>query len=865
MKKWIFRGNMKSNEYPSALSLLLTVVLTIFFAEALVMFILPSVEEFVSIPVRALIDASLLVVITLPLFYLILYRPMVLYIEYRQGALEKIRKSEEKYRELVEFTNAVHWEADLKTLEFTYMSPQVEKMLGYPLSAWTDYHFWVDHIHPDDREWAPKYCEEHSFKGEDHELVFRMIASDGSVVWIRDTVTVFFGDRGPEKVRGMMLDVTARKTFEESMRKSEEKYRTLVENANDAIFLADAETGTIIDANKKAEGLVGRELEEIIGMHQSELHPADEAENYRVIFEESVREGKTVFENLFVAHKNGRKIPVEISSSVVEVRGKRINQGIFRDISERRKTEAMLREIAEKVSVKTGDDYFRSLVRYLAIEIEADYVLVGELIQGTNAVNTVAASAHGEIIDNFACDLEGTPCDNIVGKSAHIYHNNIQELFPQDKMLVDMGAESYAGIPLFASDGEPLGMIAALRCTPWKTAESSKLLSLLQIFSSRASSEIERRRSEEALRTSEEQYRMIFENSPLGIQHFSEEGVCIDCNEQLAGIMGAPKDSIVGVDILGLLKDKELKAAIRDSLKGGFGHYEGDYVSVLGDKKTAIKADFGPILSPDGSVRGAIGVFEDISERREAEKEKLVFQQEAVRAAQLASVGELAAGVAHEINNPLNGIINYAQILANRLPEKEEGKIAGLITKEGDRISGIVRSLLSFTRRDGEERSLISLAELLREVFALTEMQMKKEGIHITQKIPADLPKLHVNPQQVEQVFLNVIINARHALNERHPERRKKKTLEITGEAVSRNSSPFVRVTFLDRGTGIPADIMEKVTRPFFTTKKKGTGTGLGLSISRNIIEGYDGTIDIESDEGKYTKVIIELPAAVST
>jgi PAS domain S-box-containing protein len=826
MKESIFTGNTQSSKYPSASFLLLRVVLIIFFAEGLVMLLLPAIEEFVSIPLRALIDASLLVVFTLPLFYLILYRPVVLYIEYRQGALEKIRRSEERYRELVEFTNAVHWEAELKTLKFTYMSPQVEGMLGYPVSAWTDYQFWVDHIHPDDREWAPKYCEEHSFRGEDHELIFRMIASDGRVVWIRDTVTVYFGDSGPERVRGMMLDVTTPKMFEESLKESEEKYRMLVENANDAIFLADAETGNIIDANKKAEDLVGRELEEIMGMHQSELHPAGEAENYRKIFEESLRTGKRVFEDLFVLHKDGRRIPVEISSSVVEVRGKRFNQGIFRDVSERKKAEEDLRLLNKAVE--------------------------------SLPVGVTIADTGGRIIYTNPAEAEMHNCkaEHLVGEEARslapshltkpLSAEEMAHFKPWLRESVNVRADGtefpvhLASVPVLDDEGRPLGLIT-----------------ICEDISGRME-------AEEALRTSEEKYRMIFENSPLGIQHYSEEGVCIDCNEQFAKIIGTPKEKIVDVHILGLLKDERLKSAIQASLKGEFGHYEGDYVSVLGRKETAIKADFGPILSPDGSVRGAIGVFEDISGRRQAEQEKLVFQEEAVRAAQLASVGELAAGVAHEINNPLNGIINYAQILKNRLPDKEDGEMAGLITREGDRISGIVRSLLSFTRREGGERSLVALDELLGEVFALTEMQMRKEGIHITQDIPPDLPKLHVNPQQIEQVFLNVIINARHALNERYPKTHENKTLEITGEAMTSDNKPFLRVTFLDRGTGIPAHIMEKVTRPFFTTKKKGFGTGLGLSISRNIVQSYDGTMHIESEEGICTRVIIDLPAGMS-
>ena len=175
---------------------------------------------------------------------------------------------------------------------------------------------------------------------------------------------------------------------------------------------------------------------------------------------------------------------------------------VVRDITERRRAENMLRSIAEKISVKTGEEYFQSLTEFISKEIGTEYALVGELDADNNKIKTIAVYDHGKIVDNIEYDLLNSPCDNVIGKKAVVYHQKIKELFPEDKLLVDMGAESYAAIPLFAFDGKPLGLIATLGCSPIKKEDKEKSISLLQIFSVRASAELERKKSKEALKRS---------------------------------------------------------------------------------------------------------------------------------------------------------------------------------------------------------------------------------------------------------------------------------------------------------------------------------------------------------------------------
>jgi PAS domain S-box-containing protein len=242
--------------------------------------------------------------------------------------------------------------------------------------------------------------------------------------------------------------------------------------------------------------------------------------------------------------------------------------------------------------------------------------------------------------------------------------------------------------------------------------------------------------------------------------------------------------------------------------------------------------------------------------------EKMAMQAEAIQAAHLASLGELAAGVAHEINNPITGIINYGQILINECsPGSTEKDIGERIVKEGERIGRIVKTLLSYARGGREEKKTTRVAAILEESIILIQAQIRKESIDLKLDLPDDLPKVDANFQQIQQGFLNIINNARYALNEKYPGRHENKRFEITGEKVTISDRPYVRIVFCDQGVGISAHELSMLTKPFFSTKPSGKGTGLGLNITQKIIADHGGQLSFESAKGEFTRVIIDLPA----
>lgn len=355
----------------------------------------------------------------------------------------------------------------------------------------------------------------------------------------------------------------------------------------------------------------------------------------------------------------------------------------------------------------------------------------------------------------------------------------------------------------------------------------------------------------------ENELRMLIESLPQRIFYKDTNLIYRSCNKNYAKNLHMEPKEIVGKTDYDLYPN-ELAEKYREEdkiiLTSG-QIIDTETVYIKHGREVIIHMMKTPIKDEKGNITGILGIFLDITE-------KVSLQREAEQFRRLASLGELAAGVAHEINNPINGVINYAQILFNKSSEgSREKDISGRIIKEGNRITNIVHSLLSYARRDDNEKtSIVHMNEIVSETLILTEAQLRKDGIIIKLGIQEKIPNIVVYPQQIQQVFLNVMSNARYALNQKYPKLHDNKILEILGEEITIENYPYVKITFYDRGIGILAEIKYKVMDPFFTTKSKGMGTGLGLSVSYGIISNHGGKIMIDSVEGEYTKVSIVLP-----
>jgi signal transduction histidine kinase len=237
------------------------------------------------------------------------------------------------------------------------------------------------------------------------------------------------------------------------------------------------------------------------------------------------------------------------------------------------------------------------------------------------------------------------------------------------------------------------------------------------------------------------------------------------------------------------------------------------------------------------------------------------MQRQLFQSSKLASIGELSAGVAHEIGNPLNSIINFGQLLkdAGLARSEIERQVIDGIIDEGGRIAKIVRDLLAFARRDSQELAQINIAETIKNSMSLFGRQLDTDGISVEIDAGEDIPPVLASGSLLRQVIVNMITNARHALKAKSTDN---KVFRIAVRAVGRGEGASVRIEFFDNGVGIPRQNLDKVFDPFFTTRRDSGGTGLGLSLSFGIVRTYGGTITVESEEGAFTRFRVELPAA---
>lgn len=260
-----------------------------------------------------------------------------------------------------------------------------------------------------------------------------------------------------------------------------------------------------------------------------------------------------------------------------------------------------------------------------------------------------------------------------------------------------------------------------------------------------------------------------------------------------------------------------------------------------------------PLVEENGEVNATLLLARNLTEEE-------VIRAEAIRVSQLAAIGELASGVAHEINNPINGIINYAQIILDEPDDPDADDNLRNIISEGQRIAGIVSNLLDFARRREESPTYSDVSKIVESSIQLVNHLLKKDGITCNTDIDHTLPSLKCNEQQLQQVVLNIISNARYAVNSRFPGHCKEKKIDIKVRHLNEKEGEFIRLTFKDSGIGIIPEIRNRLFDPFFSTKPKGEGTGLGLSISHGLIRDHGGIIRVQSKPGEWTQFTIDLP-----
>ncbi|EPG75235.1 PAS domain S-box protein [Leptospira fainei serovar Hurstbridge str. BUT 6] len=269
-----------------------------------------------------------------------------------------------------------------------------------------------------------------------------------------------------------------------------------------------------------------------------------------------------------------------------------------------------------------------------------------------------------------------------------------------------------------------------------------------------------------------------------------------------------------------------------------------------------------------GEVQAIVLLITDTTEQKESDSDRLKRMESERHRQKLEALGTLAAGVAHEINNPLTGILNYAEIVRDQLRMNEPlRKNLDVIIRESERISGIVKSLLGFVHKEEGEKLHVKAGDSLYFSVQLLLPFILKDGIAVENlssliDVRNEIPYVFAEPQRLKQVFLNLITNARDSLNEKYPSADPRKKLRFSQVLILKDGARFLKITVEDAGTGIKKENLTRIFDPFFTTKPTSVGTGLGLSISYDIVKDLGGEIEFETEEGEFACFHVILPVA---
>jgi len=257
-----------------------------------------------------------------------------------------------------------------------------------------------------------------------------------------------------------------------------------------------------------------------------------------------------------------------------------------------------------------------------------------------------------------------------------------------------------------------------------------------------------------------------------------------------------------------------------------------------------------PIFDKEENVTGYFGIHRDLSEKRTLEKQLIHTQK-------MESIGTLAAGIAHEVGNPLASISALVQVARRSTEDPFIREKLDLVKSQVTRISKIIRDLVDFSRPSDFELQRVNINECLKEAVEITKVGTKSKDIQYNVKLSDEVPNLPLVADQLEQVFVNILLNAVDALNEVKDNREKSITIE---SALSEDESI---ITFTDSGSGITEENLNKIFEPFFTTKSSGRGTGLGLWVSYGIIKSFQGNLEVKSKIGQGTTFTIKLPIEI--
>ncbi|MBE0431499.1 MAG: PAS domain S-box protein, partial [Dehalococcoidia bacterium] len=669
---------------------------------------------------------------------------------------------------------------------------------------------------PDDIESVFRVFNEVYRSGKPNKgFAWQIVPRNGSP-WFVDTSVSPLRDHNGEIVgfRGIARDITERKQAEEALRESEERYRSLVNNVNQGIFRSTpGPKGKFLEVNRALEQITGYSREELLRIDVAELYHNGEERDEAIRELESADqavEGET-----HCRKKDGSEIIVsEVTVPVRDDKGQVMYfDGILEDITERKRAEEAL---------KLQRAQFRQL-----FENSPDAIVMLDtderVIQANRGFQKLFGYGAEEVIGQPINELvipddrrrEAAALSRAVLHGRFVREEEVRKR--KDGSLVDVSVVGY-----------PLRL-------------EGRLVGIYVIYSNIS----KRKKMEKEIRQAAEEWRETFDSISDAVSIHSCDFRLRLVNRAFADRFGMRPSEIVGkhcYEVVHGTREPVPGCPHRDTLQSG---KPAGTEFLKPDNGICLELTTSPIFDEKGEVTGTVHVTRDVTERNQQSLQLMMTDR-------LASIGELAAGTAHELNNPLTSVIGFSQLLMERDIPDDIREDLQLIYSEARRAAEVTKNLLTFARKHPPVKQANRINVIVDDVLRLRAYEHRLNNIEVQKRFAAGLPDIMVDYFQMQQVLLNLIINAEYFMIEAN----KKGTLTIG--AKKRNSSVVISVA--DDGPGIPEENLPQLFNPFFTTKTAGKGTGLGLSICHGIVTEHGGRIYARSQPGKGTTFFIELP-----
>ncbi len=612
----------------------------------------------------------------------------------------------------------------------------------------------------------------------------------------------------------------ARKQDESELEISRQHFQSVFEATPDAIIISNYQ-GFFVDVNPGFTEVTGYSREEVIGKDVTKLKFWENPEKRdQMIYLMRTKGYIDDFEATFRA-KNGQSRQALMSGRPIMIQGAPHLLTISKDITVRKEVETALVE---------------SEANYRAIYNASNDALIVAMLDGQRILDT-----NRKVLDL----LEYTKEEARKLAFLDLLEEHPPHTIRKARHFVDAAVN---GVPqifewlIKSKNGKHIWAEINMRRTV--IGGRDQLLIVLHDIT-------KRRQAEEVLRESEGRYRMLMEQSSDGIALIDNDYRIVEANKKVLEIFGYSQEEFIGLSIFNMVHDEYAYLVKEDFDDWRKGLHTLVVRQVLHRSGRELFAEISVSILPDGLI---LATLRDVTDRLKEEEERSRHDAQLRQQQKLESIGTLASGVAHEINNPINSIMNYAQLIFDEsVQDTRQYDFSNEIIGESKRVAMIVRNLLAFARQEQEIHSPANIKTLVDNTLSLIRALLRKHQITLKTEIPPNLPEVVCRNQQIQQVLMNLVTNAADALNERFPSYHEDKIIHISAQTLEEDGIRWLRTSVRDNGMGIDTENLGRIFDPFFTTKPRGVGTGLGLSVSHGIMREHEGRLLVESEAGKYT------------